>query len=296
MISPNEIKNYNYDLLIVCSVYDLDILWQCHEMQLNNCFSYKNKEEIWMRCPDIFKDFNKEITTEKSFMLMEKIQDYCLENVWRNVFNDTISGYEWFNVDTISLGRTAIGYNFAYVLSRILNSMRPKEILEFGLGQSSKIINSYYQYYKNGNMRYEIIEHDLDWCDFFRNDAGFFDVDIYIKDIHLCEEYGDKYYKYYGLENVLNNKKYELISIDAPYGYFGKYIGRTDLIDYIPSILCDEWVIIIDDYDRINEKNMVRILEMKLREENIIFFKGVYKGEKHVCLLMSEKWKFFRTL
>ena len=54
--------------------------------------------------------------------------------------------------------------------------------------------------------------------------------------------------------------------------------------------------ILMDDYNRVSEKNAIMLFEKKLKEKNIIYYKGIYRGESDVCILASEKWKFFRTL
>lgn len=83
--------------------------------------------------------------------------------------NDTIAGIEWWKTNTsLSLGDWAVGYNYVYFLVRILNSMKPKSILELGLGQSSKVISNYYN--KLENIRYEIIEQDNEWVEFYKSE------------------------------------------------------------------------------------------------------------------------------
>jgi len=105
---------------------------------------------------------------QRSISTTEKISR---EILWRNIFIDTVQGYEWYKVDTISLGRWAIGYNYAYVLARVLDSIQPSNILEMGLGQSSKIINSFCMNTK-AVKTYDIVEQDNTWIDFFKMSGG----------------------------------------------------------------------------------------------------------------------------
>lgn len=94
------------------------------------------------------------------------------ELMWRNIFVDTVMGYSWYHDKSISLGRWAIGYNYAYVLIRVLEEFRPTSILECGLGQSSKIIADYVD--SDNRVNYDIVEQDQNWVDFF------------IKNFNLC--------------------------------------------------------------------------------------------------------------
>ena len=145
-------------------------------------------------------------------------------------------------------------------------------------------------------MVYDLVEHDHSWADFFQSEVSMEDVRLHFYKISICQEYNDQFYNYENLEEVLDGKRYNFISIDAPFGHKGKYIGRTDLLKYIPKILEDDWVIMLDDYERIQEKNMMLLLERQLRKEHIVYHKGIYNGENDVCLLASENWRFLTTL
>lgn len=296
ILPPEAAVDLPYDILIVCSTSDLEILWQCRELGLVNCYSYYNKEMILQKCPELFLDSDMVLAVDKQYKIELQNQKLIKEQIWSNVFHDTVSGYKWYNVSSLSLGRSAIGYNFAYVMARVLESMHPAGILELGLGQSSKIINAYFQYNKNSGITYDLVEHDLCWVDFFKSEISMNDVNIHIKNIIIAEQYNDQFYKYDGLDAVLNNRRYNFISIDGPFGYKGKYIGRIDLIPYIPEILEDDWIILMDDYDRTAEKNAILLLEKKLQEAHIVYYKGVYEGENDVCILASGQWRFMTTL
>lgn len=296
VISPEEICKYFYDILIICSLSYCEILLQCHELGLANCYSYCDKELIFLNYPELFLNPDRVIESERQLKKDLENQDLLKEQLWSTVFHDTVLSYEWFNVKSLSLGRSAIGYNYAYVISRVLHSMHPKSILEFGLGQSSKILNSYFQFYKNEMKVYDLIEHDVSWKEFFSSEIQMGGVSFHLNKISIYEEYGDRFYKYDNLDEVLKGKKYNLISIDGPFGYYGKYIGRTDIVKYIPNILEDDWVILMDDYERIQEKNAIRFIEQKLKKEHISYYKGVYQGENHICILVSSNWRFLTTL
>lgn len=112
--------------------------------------------------------------------LVKKTVNSISELQWANVFHDTIQGYEWYNVSSLSLGRWAVGYNYAYAVSRILQEIHPRSILELGLGQSTKIISSYVEYYRGKNPEgmgiYDIVEHNKEWVDFFCKNSCVSDV------------------------------------------------------------------------------------------------------------------------
>lgn len=85
----------------------------------------------------IAEDVRKLKRTENEIQLNSR------ELIWANVFHDTVCESQWFLDKSLSLGRAAIGYNFAYVLYRCLNEVNPENILELGLGQSTQIVMQY---------------------------------------------------------------------------------------------------------------------------------------------------------
>lgn len=72
----------------------------------------------------------------------------ALEEIrWGQIYNSTIAGSEWLKDQSVSPGRWAVGYNYLYILYRILNDVKPTNILELGLGQSTKLMAQYAAFY-----------------------------------------------------------------------------------------------------------------------------------------------------
>ena len=63
------------------------------------------------------------------------------ENEWAAIFNNTIHDSTWLKDRSFSPGRWAVGYQFLYVMYRILNEIKPERILELGLGQSTRMLS-----------------------------------------------------------------------------------------------------------------------------------------------------------
>ena len=222
-------------------------------------------------------------------------------------FRDTVTIDSWFNLEreSISLGRSAVGYNYYYVCYRILNEMKPNSILEMGLGQSTKLLNSYAQHF---NCEHTVIEHDEEWKDYYET-VNPVSQNTKIELIPLKYEYkkigegGYNFIRYNEglLKNAINGKKFDLISIDGPFGdqnrkAFKKSYSRVDILDYLPQCLCKDFVILMDDYNRKGEKNTVFEIEKALRNGNILYDKGIYIGETTLCVITSKNWRFLCTL
>ena len=82
-----------------------------------------------------------------------------------SIFNNSIVNCEWLKYKNFSPGRFTVDYAFLYTLFRVLEGMKPEFILEFGLGESSKLIHQY------ANFHPKVLavtgEHDVKWIEFF---------------------------------------------------------------------------------------------------------------------------------
>ncbi len=226
-----------------------------------------------------------------------KISRSVEELKWANIFHDTVRGYEWYDNCSLSLGRWAIGYNYAYVLSRVLQEIQPESILELGMGQSTTIVDMYSKYcYNMGKMvRHDIIEQDSKWIEFYKKNNSLSNTsNIFQRDVVFEQRENGPFYKYAALNSILQGKKYTLISVDGPWG--GENISRTDLIEFIPDILEDDWVILLDDCQRRGEKRMIELLTSKLNSFEIIYESAVYPGEKDAFIITSSNYKFLTSM
>ncbi|WP_458458098.1 hypothetical protein [Pseudobutyrivibrio sp.] len=105
-------------------------------------------------------------------------------------FHDSIKGSFIPESLSLSLSGGAIDYSGAYVLFRILNDFRPKNILELGLGQSTKIISCYVKG-NDDEISHRCVEHDNSWIDFFSrsnsiaNDTEIVKLNVQLKEIEI---------------------------------------------------------------------------------------------------------------
>ena len=79
-------------------------------------------------------------------------------------------------------------------------------------------------------------------------------------------------------------------------GMGGGYSSRRDIFEFLPGILEDDFVIVIDDYDRIGEQNTVKEIEGILNAKGISYASGIYLGLSNICVITAECNKFLCTL
>lgn len=226
------------------------------------------------------------------------------EILWAQVFNSSKSAFKWLPSD-IALwpGRWGVGYQYMYVISRLLNEVQPKHILETGLGQSTRLIGSYVKNNAHaGECNHLVIEHDQDWINIFCQDFQLSKAtQIVQKDLGLVRitQHSNvkPTYVYQNLNEILDGKKFDFISLDAPYGTNERYgYSRVDILNYLPACLEKSFCIVLDDYNRFGEKNTVECIKTILKENNIHFAEAVYRGSQDMYLLVSSDLKFLCTL
>lgn len=233
----------------------------------------------------------------------EKIQEYAMktsraanENIWSNVFHDTIWDSKWLLNKKFSPGRWAVGYQYLYVLYRILESVQPQSILELGLGQSTQMMTQYAEYAED--CRHYIVEHDPAWIEFYKKNNVISDFSTIVQ-LDLCKKQvkqDEDVTGYKRFSETFLGKKFDLISIDAPFGSPCYIYARADILELLPQCLKKSFVIILDDYNRTGEQNTVKLLKEKLDDEKIMYCEGVYSGNKDIFVITSMDYKFLVSL
>ena len=221
---------------------------------------------------------------------------HASEAVWAQIFNNTISESLWLKDKTFSPGRWAVGYPYLYVMYRVLNETRPKRILELGLGQSTRMIAQYAAAFQD--VEHIVVEHDPEWVEFFCND---FPLPKNTKVVMLEREmvpYKDaeavRVFK--GFKETFQGQKFDFISVDAPLGGDMKQYARIDVLNLIPDGLGENFVIMVDDCNRIGETNTVKEIQQRLADYQIGHQTGWYQGEKISVLICPVRMGFLCSM
>ena len=214
------------------------------------------------------------------------------EAVWAEIYNSTITKSRWLKDKAFSPGRWAVGYPYLYVMYRILNEVQPQNILELGLGQSTKMIGQYTSYYKR--VHHQVVEHDPEWIDFFKKN---YSLSERTKLIQLNREFvpykeAEKVRVFKDFSQTFKGQKFDFISIDAPLGGDMKEYARIDVLQMIPACLAEDFIIMIDDCERSGEKRTVMEMERVLQENQILYRKGKYSGKKDCIVIAANALKF----
>lgn len=83
------------------------------------------------------------------------------ELLWARIFDFAIRDSEWFRRQTLNPGRWALGFPALYILFRTLEESRPQRILEFGLGESTRMTGQYAAHF--AGVELTVVEQNEEW-------------------------------------------------------------------------------------------------------------------------------------
>ena len=220
------------------------------------------------------------------------IKSQNAELIWANIFHDTIKDKDWLMGLSISPGRWAGGYSMLYIIVRVLTDYRPNKIIEFGLGESSKIISAFIENHLKSSI-HDILEQDENWIKIFNIKHSLSERSD-IKNFPLIQKEvnGFKVNSYSGIEKII--EKYDLYIVDGPFG--SPRYSRFDIFRLTEKMENnDEFIILIDDYNRPGEKDTVLELMNHFKKKNITVYTSIYAGEKAQFIIATEKYRFITS-
>lgn len=240
----------------------------------------------------ILKKIKQFLTRDREFHNIQ--MSYLAELEWAHIFHDTIKNKKWLLELSVSPGRWACNYSYLYILSRILMDYKPKKILEFGLGESTKLVSCFLDN-ELINSQHTVVDHSKEWIDVFKNRftlsqrSKIEHIELENKKIH---DFISDSYK--NIDNIITDK-FDLYIIDGPYG--ADRFSRYDICFIAEKFLQnDQFIIIFDDYSRIGEQDTVNDLLKILNSKSIKYTKNVYSGYKSQIIIATENYKYATTI
>lgn len=221
---------------------------------------------------------------------------YNREILYSNIFRDTIEGSKWLKSKNFSLYGGAANYSFMYVLYRILDEVQPKNILELGLGQTTKLTSQYVNYMEGSKVT--VIEGDQDWIDVFSENLDLTEnIKIVKKDVETFRYNKTDNLRYKDFTKGFSDEKFDFIIIDGPQGFFPDTFepldySRSNIWELIPNNLAEDFIIIIDDYERKGEQNTIKKVHDLLDDENIEYFTLTTLAINQQHIIVSKNYKF----
>ena len=233
---------------------------------------------------------------EQKLAAMEEKLELCYNELkelnYAHLLHDGMKESPWLKNQNFDLHNWAANYSFIYLLFRILDKIEPRNILEFGLGQTTKLTTQYIAH-KNPGAYLNVCEHSPDWIKIYQSELPKHE---HIRINHLDLEYFEyrrkRNDKYAGLLELVGDQKFDLIIVDGPVGG-GKNLPRSNVVDLIGhGNLAKDFVIIFDDAERVGEKKTIRRTQAALRKESIVFQTFERFGIKRQAYIVSVSRSF----
>lgn len=216
----------------------------------------------------------------------------AIESLAATTFINAIQTAKWLKYKSFYPGKWAVEYTFLLVLFRILEHHNFSNILEFGLGQTSRMIHQYADYYKTSAVT---IEHDEDWVDFTRRDThNAYPINVKMFPLEMIDYKGFNVRTYQGIDVFFKNQKFDLILVDGPFG--SEHYSRSQIIHLAKHNLTKTFCIIIDDCNRIGEQETVAEIELILKKNSIEYAINKYQGLHDFVVICSKDLRFFASL
>jgi hypothetical protein len=209
------------------------------------------------------------------------------------LFQSTIKDSIWLKNKSFSPGRWAVDFSFLYTLYQVLEKIKPDKIVEFGLGESTKMISQYCEW---RNVKAITFEHDKNWINFFKESFLLSsNVRICLTELEKGIYNGYKTLRYRGNISEQTGNNINLIILDGPFG--STNYSRSQIFDLIPKALNNtDFCIIIDDFNRQGEKETAEEVLNILKDHNIKTLSADYYGEKSHFLICSKNHEFLTSL
>ena len=214
-------------------------------------------------------------------------------------FSQTIKDCPWLKYKGFSFGDSVGDFYWAmdalalHNIFRILEDAKPKIILEFGLGQSSKMVHQYAEYYKANALT---IEHDQDWINYIKNHASQINFNVCQADLESVEINGTKTTSYKNIVNIcssaLSKTGGHFIVLD---GFSGQHYSRPPILDFVRE-LGEDFCIFMHDSERVGEQETLSLLYKKLNQNGTEFLQRNYNSTKQHTIVCSKSWKFLISI
>lgn len=208
---------------------------------------------------------------------------------WAFIYHDSIRGKKYLEELPLNIGRWAGNYPLFYVLNRILDDFKPKTILEFGLGESTKLISTYLENILI-DSKHKVIEQDVNWKNqFIENFILSKRSEVVVCPLVQIKVKGNEINSYKNLDFAVS-EKFDLYLVDGPFGSL--HYSRYDIVNLAKRFATgDQFIIIIDDFNRNGEKETVQDLLNLLEQNKIKVYHNNYIGNKSVKVIATEKYR-----
>lgn len=208
-----------------------------------------------------------------------------LEQIYQLSFLDMARRTEWLKNTPVSSpsGGTA-SFSLLYILLSILRGEEVNRIMELGVGQSTVLLTQYAERFEKD---LSLIDDDEYWLHQVSEKSPNV-LPVYAKLAPTTVE--NIHIDWYECSPPATNV--DLLIIDGPMAYMNRIkYNRIGVLSWIPKILGDEFIIIVDDSNRSGERLLVKKILEKLGREGLAVKKRDIIGGNSQTVIATQKYQ-----
>lgn len=211
------------------------------------------------------------------FNFQPRIEALHAESIFQGLFNQQCVNFGMRN-DFYPVGAAA-SYSLMYLLTRIMKELPIQNVIEFGSGQSTVLIDRI----KEPCCSHTAYEQNTVWANILR--VRLSDCDYRERDLMPMKHNGVSYPGYQDLEI----QPFDLLLVDGPNGT--DEFSRFTCIPLIEANVSSEFIIIIDDASRPGEQDTIRHLTAYLSKKKVDFKLNYLSGRTTQALITTPKYR-----
>ena len=172
-------------------------------------------------------------------------------------------------------------YSLLYIILRTIQTIKPKSIIELGVGQTTLLINDLRD---KAGFEFDImsIEHDEYWA---KKMGDMVSHDISYGGLVTKRVFGKKV-SCYDLEKVpLGEKKFDLMIVDGPVGTI--FWSRICALEILKTHADTDFTIIFDDYQRFGERQTAALIRKHFLANGVDLQKMVYRSSRQQIVMAT---------
>ncbi|MCK1675308.1 hypothetical protein [Bradyrhizobium sp. 150] len=199
-----------------------------------------------------------------------------LEAVYQRIFDRDIErlgiGNDFYPVSS------AANYSLMYLVSRLLQNFKFRQIVELGAGQTTLLIDAFKKKtIFDGSAT--TIEHDKNWKDFIQERVG--------HELKLVPLSSSHYVGGYDLTSLEISSKIDFLLIDGPPASGTGYLSRHSALPFVEQLNENGFVVVIDDAERRGESELAKRIADILHSKHIDFRVGDVLAAKRQTVFAS---------
>ncbi len=184
-------------------------------------------------------------------------------------------------------GSVKTGFNYLYPLHAILYERNPMNILEFHIGDDTGIAS---RYTERTGANHSVVEQSRNAETvkkiMLQHGVSSPKTKVYLLPLLPARTAAAEGVIFRNFPKIAEGQRYDLILLKCP--GFNRILFHLDLLQYLPSIMADDFAILMDHVEESNGRSVLQDMENILQAHGIVYEKKFFPERKRVvCLLQS---------